>query len=270
MKKHIINLLLLFFIPLSSYAQTVVSPEAEKALWDLWQAHIAASNNHEEIYSKCAEFSAKTHYYPLTMVADGIAAWRLLKAGQQTNAVKILSKMENISPSFPLASAAATMGKTWLTRIDRERVRTALKFYYRKNVEFPVSLDALQNLPAEIRPPFKDHFGKNWSYRIVNFKYVRGFKNQKYELLSTTLGTNSDLAVSLAKPYGSEIRLKPVKLMTGTPGRETFSFERTGEKKETVFIALGSSNNNVLFAFCGQRLIILSDGNHWSIITRPK
>jgi len=269
MKKILIVFMILLAFPLLIKGQAV-SPEAEKALLDLWQAHIAASNNHTEAYTRCAEFAAKSQYYPLTMVAEGMAAWHMMKANEWTNALKLLTKMENISPTFPLAEASSIMAKTWLTRIEREKVKKALKFYYRKNVEFPTTLEALQNLPPEIKPPFKDRFGKNWSYRIVNFKYLRGLKNQKYELLSTTLGNNSDLTNSLAKPYAGEIKLKPVKLITGTPGKETFSFERIGEKKETIFIAVGSKNNNVLFVFCGQEIIILSDGNHWSVLPRPK
>jgi len=270
MRKFLIAVLAFACAALPASGQAV-SADAEKALYELWQAHVAASNDHEQAYAKCREFSAKTYYYPLTMVADGMAVWHLMKSSQWTNALKLAARLETITPSFPLADAASTMGKTWLTRVEREKVRSALKYYYRKNVEFPTALEALESLPPEIKPPSRDRFGKNWSYRIINFKYLRGFKNQKYELFSTTLGDkNSDLTNSLARPYASEIQLKPVTLRSGTPGRETYSFERTGEKKETVLISLGSKNNNILFAFCGQRIIILSDGNHWSVMPRPR
>ena len=244
----------------------------EKPLWELWQFHLASSNLHDAVAERCAEMAKSTHLYPLTLVAEGLGAWHLLKAEKQDEAVKLLDKLAAQPASGPsLPVAAANLGKGWLTRIDRERVRAALQAHYRQEVQYPDNLEPLQKLPAEVRPPARDRYNKLWSYRIVNFKKLRGFQNQKYELSSNTLGARSDLKTELARPYGDAIRLKPVRIMSATPGRETITFERTvGDKTETVHLSVGSKIDDIEFAYLGPRLLILGDGSHWMIMPRPR
>jgi len=271
--KRTLFLALLLAVPCFCSGQ--VPTADEKPLWELWQFHLDNVSNHVEVAAKCAEFAKVGQNYQFAVIADGLGAWHLLEAGQQTNAVKILTKLAQLQPTSPLATAAANMGKSWLTRIDRDKIRWALKLYYRQQVEFPETLDVLQTMPPDIRPPAKDRFERNWVYRIVNFKALKGFKNQKYELLSSTLDKKSDFTEALKEPYGASIQMKPIKIMSGSPGRETISFENTapkkeGDKKETVYVAVGSSNGNIMFAHSGQKLIVLSDGSHWAIMLKPK
>ena len=99
-----------------------------------------------------------------------------------------------------------------MTRIDRERVKAALQFYYRREVRYPRALDELiayKWMPKELAPPREDRFGSEWRYALVGFKSMSGLLDQKYEISASKLGKGSDLTEALTKPYGSMLRIRP-------------------------------------------------------------
>lgn len=260
-------------------SQAQLQAPDEKALWLLWKNHIENPTNHTSMAASCEEFAAKTPGDPLAIVGQGLAAWHLMKANHIAPARSILEKM-SATPSHPsvsappeadaLRKAGVNMALRWLTRSDLELVKKALQELYAMEIEYPKSLDPLQSLPPKSRPPLTDRWEKPWSYRLVDMRYIKGVSGQKYELQSKMLGGNSDLARALATPYADNIRLKPVRIASSSPGREAAQFISTGEKKEPVFLSLGSDAGGIAFAYFGAKILILSDGDHWMILPRPE
>lgn len=266
-------------------------PPDEKSLWLLWKRHLDNPDNHTEIAALCEESGKKTPHDPFIAVSQGIAAWHLLKAGKIDSATKTLEHMLSKRPNLPatagvkaghLHNAGSRMARAWLTRIDREKVKLALRKLYIKEIQYPKSLDTVKSLPKEHWPSLTDRWGKPWLYRLVGFKRLRGFYGQKYELKSTMLGRNSDLSKSLEIPYAGRIDLKPVKLIFSAYGKETVRFvtqssrsedtvtSSTGKKEKSVILSVGAKSGGIFFVYMGKNILILSDGDYWKIMPKPR
>jgi len=256
----------------------------EKALWLLWKRHINNSGKHEELAAACDKLVKQAPHDPLAAVTRGIAAWHLLKAGRTDTAATLLEGMISnagqggSSLNVPgrsamtdcLREAALSMARAWLTRIDREQVKRALQKLYVREIEYPESLDAIASLAEEMRLPPIDRWGEPWSYRLVTFRRLKGLHGQKYELQSAALGKHSDLWQSLEIPYGSRIRLKPVKILSSASGKETVQFVISDESRKHVVLSLGTEADSIFFAHSGSNILILSDGFHWMVLPKPK
>lgn len=254
----------------SSTAQTA-APD-EKALWSLWQQHLAADDP-AAVVAACGEFAEKNGPTDaLRPVALEIAAWHLFKAGRHADAVRLLEPLTRHNGTEP-AETAAFVARAWLTRVDREAVKTALKTYYHREIEFPPTLAALESSDV----PMTDRWGDPWQYRLTGFKHLKGMPAQKYELRSPTLGAASDLHEALDIPYAERITLTPRRLVSGQGATTVVEFvpstaspdapEHAGQS--AVYIALGAKLGSIFFPYMGPRLILLSDGNHWKPMARP-
>jgi len=257
----------------------------ERSLWTIWKLVEEKPDDHTAAVAACAEFGKKNPHDPLLVVTRGITAWHLLKSGRTDAAIQVFEPMASAvvqARSDPLQMAALTMGRTWLTRIDRERVKQSLKKLYLRDIEYPASLETLASLPKESRPPLADRWGKPWTYRLVGFRKLRGFSTQKYELQSKLLGRNSDLASALQAPYADGIKLKPVDLLSSGHGKGTVRFTTystnsgdsgaaSGNKtSRDIIVSVGGNAGPVFFAYMGSRLLVLSDGNHWMVLPGPR
>jgi len=242
----------------------------ESGLAAVWKLNISESNDHARVASACGEFRKASPSDPLAWVADGIGAWRWLKAGDTSTAATVFERMAAAPQTDPMGKAAAVMAKRWLTRLDREKVRFALKLMYRKNIEFPPSLEDLRMLPEQFQPPYTDRWGQKWSYRLVEFKHLKGIRGQKYELISASLGASSDLETALAVPYASRIPLKPSRVIGGGAGSEAIEFATTDGTNEKKVLNVGSESDGIRFPYRGASLLVLSDGDHWLVILGGK
>ena len=195
----------------------------EDSLWRLWNQQAASSNAPAADAAACRVYAEQRPNDPLAAVARSLAGWRFLQAGQTNQAVSLLAPQVEAKPDA-LSLGAAQVAKAWLTRVDRERVKPALQFFYRKQVRYPYSLNELRTdkrLPAELLPPERDRWDEAWRYKLVGFKNIPNLQDQKYELLSATLGADSDLTSALAVPLGERVTVKPVRVRTtAVSGRE--------------------------------------------------
>jgi hypothetical protein len=248
-----------------------ISPSDEAALVSVWKLHLDATNDHSRAIGACQEFRKRPTVGSLGLVADGLAAWHYLAINDATAATNLLEKMLNQSTD-PLGKAGTAMAKRWLTRLDREKVRLALKHIYRAAIEFPPSLDAMKTLTPEKRGPATDRWGQTWSYRLTEFKSpkLKDLRGQRYELQSAMLGADSDFAKAMERPYAGKINLKPGKLIGTSPGRETVEFTTTDQNPQKAVLSVGSDASGLSFPFLGSAILILSDGDHWAVLPRPR
>ena len=255
----------------AAFCQSQTPAAEEAALGAIWKLHLEATNDHSKVISACQTFKSKSPASLLSPVVDGLAAWHLLKINDAAAATGILEKMLS-SPSEAVNKAGAIMAKRWLTRLDREKVRLALKYIYREAIEFPPTLDAMKTLPEAKRGPMVDRWGQTWSYRLTEFKSpnLKNLRGQRYELRSAMLAADSDLAQALARPYAAKINFKADKVIVASPGNETVEFVSTDEKPRKVVLSRGTEADGLSFSFIGSSLVVLSDGDYWTVLPRPK
>lgn len=266
MKVHV--RLIIFLVALTA-ASTIcrgqtVEPN-ERGLWDLWREGTNSAFQASEVAALCQQFKAASPKDPLVVVVSGFEAWNHLKRGNQGEAIKIFNSMlVEREPVTALQRAADKMARSWLTRLDREQVAAALKQIYLQNIEFPASLEALKTLKTKALPPMADRWGKPWEYRLASS--IKGMESQRYVLESSMLVAHSDLKKELVLPYADGMQMTPVRLVVGV--KETVEF-RTNDGQSAVR-QLGSESSRVTLAYLGSRILVLSDGNHWSVMAKPR
>ena len=236
----------------------------ERGLWDVWCAGTNSAFQAAEVADACRAFKAKSPNDSLAVVVTGFEAWNCLKRGDTASAAKLFDSMLVEGRVTVLQKAGDEMARSWLSRLDRERVRAALKKVYIQNVEFPESLDAVKALEMETLPPLTDRWGKPWDYRRGSS--IKGMETQRYVLESTVLGVYSDIGKALEIPYGERIDLKPVQLSRSTANAVDF---RSGTGRTTVR-KLGDWSARVSLVYMGTYIIVLTDGNHWSVQPKPR
>jgi hypothetical protein len=233
----------------------------------LWRAQIQSPSNHAAHASAWRSAERQFSSGGLRPMFRGFAAWHLLKAGATNDATTVLEAM-SLGKATHLEQAGAEMARRWLTRLDREKVRLALRAQYQKEVAFPVTIEPLRALPEAQRPPLADRFGSPWQYSIDGFKAIRGTRGQRYRLLSAALGPTSDLAVALARPYGAEATPpKPVRrVSSGAGGEAAFMFEAGAERP---VVSVGAKVAGWTLAWASDRMLVMSDGDYWALVAPP-
>lgn len=248
-----------------SLSQAQSATADERGLWLAWVASTNASGDHAAVVAACKEFRTKAPQDPLVLVASGMEAWHLLSMGNTNAAVALFEPMLSVPVNATyLQNAGAEMARSWLTRIDRERVRMALKKLYLRDIEFPASLEPIKTLKLNPLPPFTDRWGKPWTYRLESS--ITGMSSQQYVLESAQLGTRSDLAKSLALPYAGRIMMAPVRVSPVSADTVEFS-TRIGKP---AYLQAGGMLNGVTVAYIGDNIIVMADENHWRVVLKPK
>lgn len=246
----------------------------EKAVWDLWKAHLSSSNNHEAVLAVFQQGQKNASSNSLFAVAQGLCAWHLLKNAKTNEAVQLLEAMLTVDrqPSTvnSLNSAGIEMGQRWLTRIDREKVRNALGRYYRQQIAYPENLQPLKKMPVNSLPPLTDRWNASWIYQLAGFKTIKGLDNQRYLLQSAKLKENSDLKTALAQPYAGTIKIKPVSATASASGAQSIRFESADQKAAVIVLSEGTKLDTVSLVYVGSKIIILSDGDYWLIAPKPR
>jgi hypothetical protein len=241
------------------------APPDERSLWLLWCEHTNAVNDHVAVASACSEFQARLPRDPLSVVARGCGAWHQLKVGRTNEAVALFEAMLAVPPGgTALQLAGAEMARGWLTRLDREVVRRALKTVYLRDVEFPASLEPLKALKLKEMPAFADRWGTPWSYRLSGA--IKGLEKQQYRLESTHLESTSDLTKELAVPYASRIHFEPLGAVPGS----TDVFEFTSARRKSILLQVGRQMDGITIAYLGVNLLVMTDGSHWRVLMKPK
>lgn len=236
----------------------------ERALARLWTQHLAASNRHAEAAAACQSAESTLAGSPLLPVCRGLRAWHLLKAGATQEAASVLGQLtEGAAPAA--APAAELMAKRWLTRLDRERVRAALRLAYRKEVQYPAALERLRKLPGGDLLPYEDRWGQSWKYEP---RPLAGLPGQSFVLESARMGGASDLAAALAAPGAVPADLVPVRLMDDGATR-LVEFSTGGDAKRKAIAGEGGEVGRCVLAYIGARILVLSDSDRWIVLAMP-
>jgi hypothetical protein len=237
----------------------------ERGLWLAWVASTNTPDDHAAVVTACKQFRTKAPQDPFCVVVTGMEAWHLLKMGSTNAAMALFEPMMSIPENAsPLQSAGDEMARGWLTRLDREKVRLALKKLYLKQIEFPSSLDPIKTLKMKSLPPFTDRWGKAWTYRLESS--IKGMSSQQYVLESSRLGSRSDLGKALALPYAGRVSLEPIKV--SPVSADTVEFAIFGGK--SGYLQAGGTLNGVTVAYIGMNIIVMADENHWRVVLKPR
>lgn len=267
------------------------SEAQEKALWTLWSLQTNKPAQHEAIVAACQQMQQASPTNPLLPVSQGLAAWHNLRLGKTNEASAIFSEMTAVATATAvapattvasatlMATAGAEMGRRWLTRLDREKVRSALAIYYRNAIEYPINLQPLKKTMPGSRPgekdaplPLTDRWGAPWQYQLTTFKLIKVARGQRYLLQSKTLGESSDLAKALERPYADRILLQPVSLTIAPgigDGAQNVVFQTPGDRPEKIILSEGSQAAGVTLIYIGAQILVLCDGDHWRVVAKP-
>lgn len=174
---------------LAGFTVLAATPQ-EEAFLKAWGAHARSPRDHAAVIEACQSVMDKASTLGDFLPAvKTLAAWHLLAAGKQADAVRIFeSALTTERAAKPIVRYADTLARRWLTRLDHAQTEKALKAYYTDNVEYPSSLAPLLNLPAGQAPPKADRFGDPWVYSAEAFGKLKGVKNQRFTLYSKTVG----------------------------------------------------------------------------------
>ena len=231
----------------------------------MWQAHLQTPTNHVVHVRAFVEFEKQHPASALVPVARGASAWHLLQQNERAAATQLLIAMLDRADT-PAAKAGAEMARRWLTRLDRERVKAALRAYHGRHVEYPGSLQQLTTLTAAEQPPQRDRWDKLWQYQLGRFKHLKTISGQRYELLSPTLGPDSDLAAALARPYPTEGAPKPLRFLSRAEGQRSLLFATAGGQ---AGCSEGGSVGNWTLARAGESMIVMCGGDYWQVQAAP-
>ncbi len=255
-------LVLFLAVAVTGHAQS--GKADEKVLWDVWCSGTNSSFEASELAETCKKLRTGAPQDPLTAVLSGIEAWNHLKRGDTIAATAIFNTMLVKGPATGLRKAGDEMARTWLTRMDREQVMPLLKEIYRRDIEFPSSLEALKSLGDKASYPLTDRWGKPWVYRKGSA--IKGMESQRFVLESSALGVRSDLKAALKIGYAERMDLKPVRMV---PGLLVVVELKTAEGR-SMLREEGDRANTVNLIYVGGYIIVLSDGNHWKVLPKPR
>lgn len=262
-------LFLLFLFILAGRAALGASEAQEKALWTLWSLQTNNPAQHAAIVAACQQMQQASPTNSLLAVGQGLAAWHSLRLGKTNEAFALFSEMAAATPATPITTAGAEMGRRWLTRLDREKVRGALALYYRKTIEYPINLQPLKKTSKDVPLPLADRWGAPWLYQLATFKIIKGTRSQRYILQSKTLGESSDLAKTLARPYADRILFQPVSLTITGGGAQNVVFQTLGDRLEKILLSEGGQAAGITLTYIGTYILILCDGDHWRVVLKP-
>ncbi len=255
-------LVFLLAVAVTGRAQSV--KDDEKVLWDVWCSGTNSSFEASEVAETCKKLRIRAPKDPLTVVLSGIEAWNHLKRGDTVTATAIFNTLLVKGPATGLRKAGDEMARTWLTRLDREQVLPLLKEIYRRDIEFPSSLEAFKTLGDKASPPLADRWGKPWVYRKGSA--IKGMESQRFILESSALGSRSDLKAALKMGYAERMDLKPVRMVPGS----LVVVELKTTDGRSMLREEGDRANIVNLIYVGTHIIVLSDGNHWRVLAKPR
>jgi len=255
---------IIVFIAFSITCRAQSAQPDERALWNVWLAGTNSAFEAAAVVEACKEFKTGAPKDPLTVVVSGFEAWHYLKKGNTKAAVAIFNSMLVKGTATDLQKAGDLMARSWLTRLDREQVVSALKMIYRRDIEFPATLEALNSLKLTPAPPLMDRWGKPWEYRLDS--KIKGMESQRYILESATLGAYSRLDRALKEPYADGLQLKPVQMVK--TARNVVEFETSNGL--LIKRQAGDQSNRINLVYLGANIVVLSDGNHWCVLPKPR
>ena len=246
----------------------MASESDDRMLATFWEKRAVCSNDYAAVIAICKKVTNSMPDSAYLPVIRGVQAWYELTAGHAEESAATLQGMLSAGKD-PIALTANTMACRWLTRLDREKVRKVLNAYYAVHVAFPGSLDFLQKIPDNGRPPIVDRWDRAWQYRLVTFEKLPGLSDQRYELRSTELNTASDFKTALAIPYGTPFSLRPMRVVSRFENQSVVEFQAGGKPPRKDMLNEGARSGDVLFVRLVAQSVLLSDGDRWDLVPLP-
>ncbi|MDD5677346.1 MAG: hypothetical protein PHW60_05050 [Kiritimatiellae bacterium] len=260
-------LFLLFICSVTGRLVFGASEAQENAIWALWSLQTSSPAQHGAILAACQQMQKSPPPNPLLPVVLGLAAWHSLHLGKTNDAALLFNEMTTTPPATPTMAAGAEMGRRWLTRLDREKVRRGLTIYYRNEIEYPINLQQLKKITDD--QSLTDRWGAPWQYQLAEFKAIKGLRGQRYLLQSKTLGESSDLAKALERPYAAGMLIQPLSLAISGSGAQNIIFQIPGDRTEKIILSEGGQTAGTTLTYIGSRILILCDGDHWQVVSKP-
>lgn len=201
-------------------------------------------------------------------VATAMLGIDLIAEGNAEEGAKTLARLvlANAAGSDQVAVAADIQARRWLSRLDREKVVAALKAYYAANVEYPPSLDALRSMKSA--PPLLDRWKEPWTYRLANFKALKGVSAQRYTLESRKVGRSSDLKKAIAARAASSAPEGWRVSKAGGSDSGAIMVEAPGGERSVM--REGSDRSGIRFVCLAGQNALFSTGDDWFIIPLSK
>ena len=257
-------------ICLLGFGVAATAQGAETALLALWERHLDAPDDPLVIARDARDWlndHAGTAWAPMVRTLMG---WRLLQAGQRQEAAQVLESVAAVTRDHPVDRAAVSMARRWLTRLDRERVREALKAHFAREVAYPATLDALRLPSDKPAPPRVDRFGAPWGYRLEPFSRISGLASHRYRLQSRALGETSDLIEALRRPYPAADAVRIRRQVSQRPLAIEFEITLPDQPPETVTLAEGGRSGGLRFVTRGAGFALLTDQDDYWLVVRPE
>jgi len=190
------------------------------------QADISAEKA-AKLYEDLISANPESPEAAISRVLRGIVLWRDLD--NLSEAEKDLAAAAGNTGTDTLSTAAAELGKRWLSRARMTRIRKACHAYYLDEVEYPDSLDKLVEKGLLAKADLLDAWGQPFVYEALE-STVPQVPRQKYALKSKNInGESKEIpeVLALEKDYGKQITLKTPnpKIVMVSVNNETLSIE---------------------------------------------
>lgn len=235
---------------------------AEQAVLNLWRRQAEMSPGEAaELCDRALASGALSVYAPVAVTLRG---WRLLQTGHNQAAAATFSKALS-DRNDPLARAADTQARRWLSRLDREVLVTALRRWYALHVAYPPALDALQTLENVGALPMSDRWGDPWRYQLMPMRRLQGLSDQRYQLESRAMFGMTDLRKALQAGNSDRSQVRIVRLVSRQPPALAVEITPPGLDKINATLALGAISSGIRLCAIAPELAIFSDGDRWIV-----
>jgi len=248
-----------------------ITKGGERELWSFWKKHSVDVENHADMVSLCQTYAQRYPDDSFLPVIRSMEAWHQLHLGKTEEARRLLLPQLE-AEADALERGAQRLARSWMTRLEREKVVAALQYYYRKEVRYPSRLEELVSfagMPDAKTLPLKDTWGRTWRYRLVGYKGMPGFLDQKYSLGSSSIQPPMDAAKAVLLPYAKEMNLQPIRVGGGgAPGVSVVKLEYTSgpNQGQSAVGQVGEEVEGFTVAYAGSGLVLLCDSLHWNVL----
>jgi len=183
-----------------------------------------------------------------------------LSSPPRADVPKETAKPEDAQPGSPFQKHLLDACKGWVARVGMIRLSRKLRASYRRNVQYPVSLDELaqQGPGAATDADLIDPFGKPYEYKATARKLMPKLARQTYILRCTTTGVaHRELPRTLRETFDL---FEHMAVSTLTPGSNE-AFVRTRRKDGSFgpveHWAVGDTRKDVTLWAVYERYIIV-------------
>jgi hypothetical protein len=253
---------ILLLLLLALAAPAAAADPDEDVFGRLFRLHLEGATGDVAIAAQAGQAAAALPPGPYRAAARAVQGWRLLRAGKPAEAAAVYQTLL-ADPASP--AALAELARRWLTRLDRETVRDALRKAWARDIRYPATLEAL---PAP-QPPLTDRWNRPWSYKTRGLKLLQA-DAQRYDLQSAALGADSDLAAAVALPWPTDLPLRAVGLTPAANATTLVTFETVSKSPpEKPVLSEGKAWGGLMLLKVGPKALLIVHGDYVFLPLKP-